>query len=82
MSIFTTSTNNVYGSSSYDIGCEQSDMDTSESDHDLEEDAPKDYWFGRKYFECVLAQNILQHSRLYENVAQIDVCFSRPGDIR
>lgn len=73
MSIFTESTDDARMSSAYDIGFEQSDMDTSTSDHSLDEDAPKDYWFGRKYFECVLAQSILQESRLYESVARIDV---------
>lgn len=48
-------------------------MDTSASDHSFEGNPPKDYWFGRKCLECVMAQNIVQNSRLYESVAQVDV---------
>ncbi|KAK5069403.1 hypothetical protein LTR51_008653 [Lithohypha guttulata] len=70
MSIFTESTTDAHMSSVYDTGFDQSDMDTSASDHTCDEDPPKDYWFGRKYFDCVMAQNVLQHSRLYESIAQ------------
>lgn len=76
MSIFTETTNDAGMSSVDDIRFEHSDVDSTTSDHSLDEDSPKDYWFGRKYFECVLAQNILQNSRLYDSVAQVDVSLS------
>lgn len=60
-------------SSTYDMGFDQSDMESSSSATGSDESAPKDYWFGRKYFECIVAQDVLQHSRLHETVAQVDV---------
>lgn len=39
----------------------------------------KNYWFGKKYFECVLAQYILKSSHTYQSSTDIDVSI-RPGD--
>jgi hypothetical protein len=33
----------------------------------------KDYWFGKKYFECVLAQDLVCRTPLEEPVSIIDV---------
>jgi hypothetical protein len=33
----------------------------------------KDYWFGKKYFECVLAQDLVSRTPLEEPVSSIDV---------
>jgi hypothetical protein len=33
----------------------------------------KDYWFGKKYFECVLAQDLVCRTPLEEPVSMIDV---------
>ena len=63
-------------SSTYDMGFGESDMETTGSDTSVDPSIPKDYWFGRKYFECVIAQNLVQHSRLYESVALVDVSLS------
>jgi hypothetical protein len=34
---------------------------------------PKDYWFGKKYFEYVLAQDILCSTRSEESASSVDV---------
>lgn len=73
MSLLTDPPSDVPMSSTYDMGFEQSDMESSSSMASSDESAPKDYWFGRKYFECVMAQDVLQHSRLHDSVAQVDV---------
>lgn len=76
MSMFTDSIGDAHMSFMDDAGFEESDIDSTTSDQSMNEAPPKDYWFGRKYFECVLAQNILQTSRLYNSIAQVDVSFS------
>ncbi|KAK5947987.1 hypothetical protein OHC33_010971 [Knufia fluminis] len=75
MSIITetsTRSTDALMSSIYDMGFGESDMESLGSDTSVDGSIPKDYWFGRKYFECVMAQGVLQHSRLYENVAVVD----------
>lgn len=76
MSLFSDPPSDVPMSSTYDMGFEQSDVESSSSGIGSEDNVPKDYWFGRKYFECVMAQDVLQHSRLRESVAQVDVSLS------
>lgn len=39
----------------------------------LTESPPKDYWFGNKYFECVLAQDLLLLTAVQEPASAIDV---------
>lgn len=73
MSLFAESTGDVPMSSTNDMGFEHSDMESSSSAASSDENPPKDYWFGRKYFECILAQDIVQQSRLYDSVASVDV---------
>jgi hypothetical protein len=34
---------------------------------------PKDYWFGQKYFECIVAQGLLRQTTLTEQPAAMDV---------
>jgi hypothetical protein len=35
--------------------------------------APKDYWFGQKYFESILAEDLLRGTASQESVSGIDV---------
>ena len=63
-------------SSAYDMGFGDSDVETSSFTTDQDSAIPKDYWFGRKYFECVMAQSLLHDTQLDENVAEIDVLSS------
>jgi hypothetical protein len=39
----------------------------------LRDPPPKDYWFGQKYFECVLAQDLLLLTDVQEPASAIDV---------
>ena len=71
-----TCSTDVPMSSTYDMGFGESDMESLGSDTSVDGSVPKDYWFGRKYFECVMAQDVLRHSRLYENMAVVDVSLS------
>jgi len=59
-------------SSTFDMGFGSSDNESTSSQADQAVPIPKDYWFGRKYFECVMAQSLLHRTQLYENVADID----------
>ena len=34
---------------------------------------PKDYWFGKKYLECMLAQDLARCTALDESVLSIEV---------
>jgi hypothetical protein len=61
--------------STYDMGFGDSDLESLSSDSGDDGIVPKDYWFGRKYFECVMAQDLLQQSTLHEGVASINVAF-------
>ena len=36
-------------------------------------DAPKDYWFGKKYFECILAQALLRQTHDSDAIPTLDV---------
>lgn len=80
MSLLTESTSDAPMSSSYNMGFDQSDMESSTSTASSDESAPKDYWFGRKYFECIIAQDILQNSRLHDSVAHVDVSSSQSDE--
>jgi hypothetical protein len=35
----------------------------------------KDYWFGKKYFQCILAQGLLRITPDEEDISSIDVCY-------
>lgn len=77
MSVMTENTRDstdLPTNSVYDMGFGESDVESSDSSVDAS--IPKDYWFGQKYFECVIAQKLLQHSRLSESVAVVDVSLS------
>ncbi len=63
-------------SSAYDMGFGDSDIESFSSDSDGDSTIPKDYWFGRKYFECVFAQDLLRHTPLHEALTDIDVWLS------
>ena len=60
-------------SSAYDMGFGESDIESSSSDTSEDTVVPKDYWFGRKYFECVMAQDVLHYTALHESTANVDV---------
>lgn len=75
MSLFSDPASDVPMSPIYDVGIEQSDMESVDSMVSPNESVPKDYWFGCKYFSCVMAQNVQQRSRLHDSVAQVDVGF-------
>ena len=62
-------------SSTYDMGFGESDIESLGSDTNENPPVPKDYWFGRKYFECVMAQGLLHHSALHESMPNVDVTF-------
>ena len=60
------------------MGFGESDVENLSSSTEQDASIPKDYWFGRKYFECVVAEIVLRHTRLYESAAGIDVSFTTP----
>lgn len=72
---FSTRVENATTNSSYGEGFGDSDDEDASSESSVFEGIPKDYWFGTKYFEYVIAQELLRHTRPYENVAVIDVSF-------
>ena len=79
MSLLTdpnSASNEVSMSSEYDIAFEPSDMESFGSSISTDENIPKDYWFGIKYFECIIAQTVLQRTCLLETVARVDVSWS------
>jgi len=51
-----------------------SDMEDLSSNGDYHKQIPKDYWFGKKYFECVLAEDLFSGSPIDEAASVIDVC--------
>lgn len=59
--------------STYDMGFGDSDDDNFSSEDDCEDVSETDYWFGKKYFECVAAQHLLHHQGFTGDVAAIDV---------
>jgi len=54
-----------------DTGVSKAELLSSEGDQDAE--MQRDYWFGKKYLECIAAQDLLQRISLHETVAGIDV---------
>ena len=58
---------------SYDDGFEESDAELLSSEWDQDAEIEKDYWFGKKYLECITAQDLLRHTSLHETMAGIDV---------
>jgi hypothetical protein len=70
MSIKTDSrSSSVY--SDVEMGVSEAEVLSSEWDQDAE--MQRDYWFGKKYLECIAAQDLLHHTSLHETVAGIDV---------
>lgn len=67
-----TSHDYASASSTYDMGFGDSNSESSSSLTDQYDTNPKDYWFGKIYFESFLAQILLQHTGLSETVADID----------
>lgn len=47
----------------------------------LREPTPKDYWFGSKYFECVLANDLVRHTNTEETASGIDVGPFQPPSV-
>lgn len=79
MSLRSDPASDVPMNSTCDMGVEQSDMESADSTASSDESAPKDYWFGRKYFDCIMAQDVLQRSRLHDSVARVDVSLTSDG---
>jgi len=52
-----------------------SDSEQSSKGNKVQSDAMKDYWFGKKYFECVLAQKTLEENATEEMLTVIDSKF-------
>ncbi len=50
-----------------------SDFEPISSHPESKEVSVKDYWFGKKYFECVVAQNLIMHATGQHSVAKLDV---------
>jgi hypothetical protein len=50
-----------------------SDIETSPTMGETNDLVSKDYWFGKKYFECILAQDLVRCTPLEEPVSSIDV---------
>lgn len=48
-------------------GVSKAELLSSERDQDAE--MQRDYWFGKKYLECIVAQDMLQSISLHETVA-------------
>lgn len=60
-------------SSSYDMGMGDSDVEHSSANTEEFPNIAVDYWFGKKYFECVIAQCLLVEVGLYDGTLTIDV---------
>jgi hypothetical protein len=58
--------------SDMEMGVSEAEVLSSEWDQDAE--MQRDYWFGKKYLECIAAQDLLQRTSPHETVAGIDVC--------
>ncbi|KAK4996036.1 hypothetical protein LTR66_004261 [Elasticomyces elasticus] len=54
-----------------DTGVSKAELLLSEGYQDAE--MQRDYWFGKKYLECIAAQDLLQRISLHETVAGTDV---------
>lgn len=61
------------GSSGVENDTKDSEVEALSSVEDASSEVPKDYWFGKKYFEFVLAQDLLSRTPLHEPVPDIDV---------
>lgn len=59
--------------STYDMGFGDSDDDNFSIENDYGDVSVVDYWFGKKYFECVAAQHLLHHQGFTGDMAAIDV---------
>jgi hypothetical protein len=59
--------------SSYGMGLGDSDDEGSWTEGECGDMGTIDYWFGRKYFECVIAQHLVRQETLWGDVADIDV---------
>ncbi len=51
-----------------------SDLEKPWNGDEMQPEAMKDYWFGKKYLECALAQKILEENTTEEMLTVIDVC--------
>lgn len=62
----------------YDMGFGDSDDDdfSMNGDH---ADLNVDYWFGKKYFECVIAQHLLHSEAFTGDMAMIDASWPCPS---
>jgi len=56
-----------------------SDVEDMSATHnsDLDTEVPKDYWFGKKYFECVIAQDLLYCMANSDSVSAMDTQLER-----
>lgn len=50
-----------------------SDSERSSNGDKVQSDDVKDYWFGKKYFDCVLAESILNENTTGEAMTVINV---------
>ena len=61
-------------SSSYDMGFGESDYESQSSDSDLDDESAMNYWLGKRYFECVIAQCLLVPKNMnQQGMTKIDV---------
>ena len=51
-----------------------SDSEKSWKGYETDSEAHKDYWYGKKYFECAIARKTLEESVADESLTLIDVC--------
>ena len=59
--------------SSYGMGFGDSDYEGSSTGTETDDDVTKNYWFGKRYFECVIAQPLFTQTSAREDVIVIDV---------
>jgi hypothetical protein len=59
--------------SSYGMGLGDSDDESSWTEGDCGDVQVIDYWFGRKYFECVIAQHLVYQEGFKGDMVDIDV---------
>ena len=64
--------------STCDMGFGDSDDDDFSTEDNYGDMSVADYWFGKKYFECVGAQHLLHHQGFTGDMAAIDVKSSGP----
>lgn len=60
-------------SSKDDMDCAWSDAESVSIDSERDNETSLDYWFGRMYFECVVAEHLLHHLNSVQSVMSVDV---------